>query len=70
MEALSTLIPYRTEHINRFGNYVINPNKMAEPLEQHPSRGALPFAKSSSIPSRISSTIIVASRSVYSSASR
>jgi hypothetical protein len=27
MEALSTLSPYRTEHINRFGNYVINPNE-------------------------------------------
>jgi hypothetical protein len=35
MEALSTLSPYRTEHINRFGNYVINPNRMPEPLEQH-----------------------------------
>jgi hypothetical protein len=28
MEALSTLSPYRTERINRFGNYVINPNRM------------------------------------------
>jgi hypothetical protein len=27
MEALSTL-PYRTERINRFGNYVINPDRM------------------------------------------
>jgi hypothetical protein len=35
MEALSTLSPYRTEHINRFGNYVINPDRMPEPLEQH-----------------------------------
>ena len=35
MEALRTLSPYRTEHINRFGNYVINPNRMPEPLEQH-----------------------------------
>jgi hypothetical protein len=35
MEGLSTLSPYRTEHINRFGNYVINPNRMPEPLEQH-----------------------------------
>src|ERR1700745_1562014 len=25
VEALSTLSPYRTQHINRFGNYVINP---------------------------------------------
>ena len=24
MDALSTLSPYRTEHINRFGNYVID----------------------------------------------
>ncbi len=35
MEALSTLSPYRTEHINRFGNYVINPNRMPEALEEH-----------------------------------
>ena len=28
MEALSTLSPYRTERINRFGNYVINPDRM------------------------------------------
>ena len=35
MEALSTLSPYRTEHINRFGNYVINPDRLPEPLEQH-----------------------------------
>src|SRR5215510_527458 len=35
MEALSTLSPYRTKHINRFGNYVINPDRMPEPLEQH-----------------------------------
>lgn len=32
-EALSTLSPYRTEHINRFGNYVINANRRPEPLE-------------------------------------
>ena len=31
MEALSTLSPYRTEHINRFGNYVINPDRLPEP---------------------------------------
>src|SRR6202045_616129 len=30
MEALSTLSSYRTEHINRFGNYVINPDRMPE----------------------------------------
>jgi hypothetical protein len=35
MEALSTLSPYRTEHTNRFGNYVINPDRLPEPLEQH-----------------------------------
>jgi hypothetical protein len=35
VEALSTLSPYGTEHINRFGNYVINSNRMPEPLEQH-----------------------------------
>jgi TnpA family transposase len=32
-EALSTLSPYRTEHINRFGNYVINANRRPELLE-------------------------------------
>jgi hypothetical protein len=26
---------FRTEHINCFGNYVINPDLLAEPLEQH-----------------------------------
>ena len=35
IEALSALSPYRTEHINRFGNYVINPNRLPEPLEEH-----------------------------------
>ena len=35
IEALSALSPYRTEHINRFGNYVINPDRLPEPLEQH-----------------------------------
>jgi len=34
MEAPSTLSPYRTEHINRFGNYVIDPNRLPEPMEQ------------------------------------
>jgi TnpA family transposase len=33
LEALSALSPYRTEHINRFGNYVINPDRKPEPLE-------------------------------------
>jgi hypothetical protein len=27
--------PCQTEHINRFGNYVLNPNRTPEPLEQH-----------------------------------
>jgi hypothetical protein len=32
--ALSTLSPYRTESI-AFGNYVVNPDRFPEPLEQH-----------------------------------
>jgi hypothetical protein len=35
MDALSTLSPYRTEYINRIGNYVINPDRIPEPLEEH-----------------------------------
>ena len=31
MDALGTLSPYRTEHINRFGNYVIDFDRMPEP---------------------------------------
>ena len=34
-EALATLSPYQTEHINRFGNYSLNPNRTPEPLKQH-----------------------------------
>jgi hypothetical protein len=34
MQALSTLSQYRTEDINPFGNYVINPDRRPEPLEQ------------------------------------
>jgi hypothetical protein len=34
MIALQTIV--ETEHINRFGNYVIDFNRMPEPLEQHP----------------------------------
>lgn len=34
METLATLSPYRTEHINRFGSYVINSNRIPEPLEE------------------------------------
>ena len=33
MDALATFSPYRTEHINRFGDYVINKNRKPEPLE-------------------------------------
>jgi hypothetical protein len=33
MKVLAILSPYRTEHINRFGSYVINPNRIQEPLE-------------------------------------
>jgi TnpA family transposase len=32
-EALAALSPYQTEHINRFGNYTLNPNRIPEPLE-------------------------------------
>jgi hypothetical protein len=35
LDALSTLSLYRTEHINRFGNHVINPHRIPEPLEPH-----------------------------------
>ncbi len=31
LEALATLSPYRTEHINRFGDYVINTNRRPAP---------------------------------------
>jgi TnpA family transposase len=34
-EALATLSPYQTEHINRFGNYFLNPDRTPEPLERH-----------------------------------
>ena len=44
MDALSTLSPYRTEHINRFGNYVIDFNRMLEPLEQHPGLSLSPVS--------------------------
>ena len=33
--SLAKLSPYQTEHINRFGNYSLNPNRTPEPLEQH-----------------------------------
>ena len=31
-EALSMLSPYRTEHINRFGDYTLNLDRVPEPL--------------------------------------
>ena len=31
-EALAALTPYQTEHINRFGNYMVNFNRAPEPL--------------------------------------
>jgi hypothetical protein len=31
-EALGMLSPYRTEHINRFGDYTLNMERMPEPL--------------------------------------
>jgi hypothetical protein len=34
MEALMTFSPYRTEHFNRFGDYVLNKNRMPGPLER------------------------------------
>lgn len=42
LEALATLSPYRTEHINRFGDYVINTNRRPAPLEQHVARSFSP----------------------------
>jgi len=35
MNALSTSSPYRPDYINRFGNYVVNSNRIPEPLEEH-----------------------------------
>jgi TnpA family transposase len=35
MEALARLSPYQTEHINRFGNYALNPNRTPEPLDHN-----------------------------------
>lgn len=31
-DAIATLTPYQTEHINRFGNYIVNFNRAPEPL--------------------------------------
>jgi hypothetical protein len=33
MEALATLSPYQTEHINRFGTYILNLQRMPLPLD-------------------------------------
>jgi Tn3 transposase DDE domain len=35
LEALATRSPYQTEHINRFGTYTLNPNRIPDPLEQY-----------------------------------
>jgi hypothetical protein len=35
LEALGTLSPHVTEHINCFGNYAINARRMLTPLEPH-----------------------------------
>jgi TnpA family transposase len=35
LEALATFDPYRVGHINRFGDYAINPNRQPEPLERY-----------------------------------
>ena len=32
-EILEVLSPYQTEHINRFGNYTVNMNRIPEPLD-------------------------------------
>ena len=37
MEALATFSPYQTEHINRFGLYTLNPNRIPGPLGAIPS---------------------------------
>jgi hypothetical protein len=31
-QALATLTPYQTEHINRFGSYTVNFSRIPEPL--------------------------------------
>ena len=31
-QALATLTPYQTEHINRFGNYMLDLNRTPEPI--------------------------------------
>jgi TnpA family transposase len=41
VEALAVFSPYQTEHINRFGNYTLNPNRRPEPLEWHLRNAAL-----------------------------
>jgi len=33
MAALAEFSPYRNDHINRFGNYDVNKNRIPEPLE-------------------------------------
>jgi TnpA family transposase len=48
LEALATLSPYQTEHINRFGTYTLNPNRIPYPLE--PFLRLLPTSKGVEIP--------------------
>ena len=35
-EVLEVLSPYQTEHINRFGNYTVNMNRVPGPLDFEP----------------------------------
>jgi hypothetical protein len=44
MDALSTLNPYRTAYINRFGNYLINPDRIPESLERHMGHSLAPVS--------------------------
>ena len=48
LEALATLSPYQTEHINRFGLYTLNPNRIPDPLE--PYLHLRPASKEAEIP--------------------
>lgn len=49
MEALATISPYQTDHINRFGDYVINKSRTPPPLEKHIDID-LPFADPGDLP--------------------
>jgi hypothetical protein len=41
VEALAVFSPYQTEHINRFGNYTLNPNRRPEPLGTAPTKRSI-----------------------------